>query len=266
MEEASVGDEWNSGEALTVTLIDQDLNKNTLVDEDLVLSGNTTRTHLVPSLQIGSPLSLTSSADNVEAVSSFSKIAYYTNATIPGTVGNTANFSLLTGYTGTQMDAIDTENTYFAWDFSSFAYNSTMTVNGVCLVKSVGAVEIACSDNTGATQLGTSATGVNAKGITEIASPSGYTGDLRVEIEMAQDHGGDETDYPMVSLPIVADVFSFGAGVNNAIYRILLEESDDNTATFVGSLEYTMLTQINVNSDELYDNIEAVDQYIDLIV
>ena len=28
MEASSVGDEWNSGEALTVTLIDQDLNKN----------------------------------------------------------------------------------------------------------------------------------------------------------------------------------------------------------------------------------------------
>ena len=28
MDEISVGDEWNSGEALTVTLIDQDLNKN----------------------------------------------------------------------------------------------------------------------------------------------------------------------------------------------------------------------------------------------
>jgi hypothetical protein len=33
MDESSVGDEWNSGEELTVTLIDQDLNKNTLVDE-----------------------------------------------------------------------------------------------------------------------------------------------------------------------------------------------------------------------------------------
>ena len=36
MEEASVGDTWNSGEALTVTLIDQDLNKNTASDEDLL--------------------------------------------------------------------------------------------------------------------------------------------------------------------------------------------------------------------------------------
>ena len=37
MDESSVGDEWNSGETLTVTLIDQDLNKNTASDEDLVL-------------------------------------------------------------------------------------------------------------------------------------------------------------------------------------------------------------------------------------
>ena len=75
MEESSVGDEWNSGEALTVTLIDQDLNKNTLVDEDLVMI-NTTRTHLIPSLQIGNPLSITTDGDNIADVSSFSKIAY----------------------------------------------------------------------------------------------------------------------------------------------------------------------------------------------
>jgi len=29
MDEASVGDEWNSGETLAVTIVDQDLNKNT---------------------------------------------------------------------------------------------------------------------------------------------------------------------------------------------------------------------------------------------
>jgi len=81
MEESSVGDEWNSGEALTVTLIDQDLNMNTASDEDLVMK-NATRTHLIPSLQIGSPLTVLTTGDDVEAVSSFSKIAYYTNASI----------------------------------------------------------------------------------------------------------------------------------------------------------------------------------------
>jgi len=37
MDESSVGDEWNSGENLVVTLADQDLNKNTLNDEDMTL-------------------------------------------------------------------------------------------------------------------------------------------------------------------------------------------------------------------------------------
>ena len=31
MDESSVGVEWNSGETLAVTLVDQDLNKNTLM-------------------------------------------------------------------------------------------------------------------------------------------------------------------------------------------------------------------------------------------
>ena len=265
MDAGSVGDEWNSGEALTVTLIDQDLNKNTLVDEDLTMK-NTTRTHLIPSLQIGSPLSITTSGDNIEAVSSFSKIAYYTNATIGATVGSTANYSIVTGYTGAQLDAIDTVNTYFSWDFTSFA-NSTTPVVGVCLTTAGANVQIACATDGAATLLGSDADGAQAKGITEIISPSGHTGDLRVEVKMTQNHGGDESRNPMVSKAIVADVFSFGdAGVNNAIYRILLEESDDNTATFEGSIEYTMLTQINLNSDALYSGLEVIDQDIDVIV
>jgi hypothetical protein len=79
MEEASVGDAWNSGEALTVTLIDQDLNKNSGSDEDILIA-NTTRTHLVPSLQIGSPLMLTTNTTaapaTIVAVTDFSNIAY----------------------------------------------------------------------------------------------------------------------------------------------------------------------------------------------
>jgi hypothetical protein len=58
MDVSSVGDEWNSGEEMTVRLIDQDLNLNTASDEDLTVIGGT----LVPSLQIGSPLSVKAGA------------------------------------------------------------------------------------------------------------------------------------------------------------------------------------------------------------
>jgi len=142
MDAASVGDEWNSGEAIAVTLIDQDLNKNTASNEDLLLV-NTTQTHLVPSLQIGSPLSVTTSGSDIEDVASFSKIAYYSNTTLSG-IGDTANFTIKTGYTGTQLDAIDTENTYFNWDFSAFT-NSTNPVVGVCLTNGTTGFSLACS-------------------------------------------------------------------------------------------------------------------------
>ena len=52
MDESSIGDEWNSGEELTVTLRDQDLNKNTGSDEDLTMA----LSDLIPSIKIGSPM------------------------------------------------------------------------------------------------------------------------------------------------------------------------------------------------------------------
>jgi len=56
MDEASVGDEWNSGETLAVTLVDQDLNKNSWKDEDMVMTNSYNST--IPSLQVGSPITL----------------------------------------------------------------------------------------------------------------------------------------------------------------------------------------------------------------
>jgi hypothetical protein len=46
---------------------------------------------------------------------------------------------------------------------------------------------------------------------------------------------------------IYVDIFTFGDRVNNAIYRFLLEESDDNSAIFEGDVEYIMLNQLNVD-------------------
>jgi hypothetical protein len=245
MDASSVGDEWNSGEALTVTLIDQDLNKNTASSEDLLLV-NTTNGQLVPSLQIGSPLSVLSTAADINSVSNYSKIAYYTNASIFHTVGNTANFTIHTGYTGAQMDAIDTVNTYFNYDFTGFT-NSTNPVLGVCLT--AGSVELACDAG-------------NAKGIKKITSPSGQAGALKVQLKMTQDYGLSL----MTDTPLVADIFSYGDGVNNAIYRLELTESDADTGNFGGTIEYKMLNQININLDTTYTDLTTVGEDIDIII
>ena len=59
----------------------------------------------------------------------------------------------------------------------------------------------------------------------------------------------------------VVDFFRFGQTndgieasdrINDAIYRLELEESGDNTGTYIGSMEYIMLNQINVNHTDTY--------------
>jgi len=123
MDASSVGDVWNSGEELTVTLIDQDLNKNTLSDEDLTIQ-NTTTTHLIPTLTIGSPVSLDSNdaGNNIVTNStSYSKIAYYTNSSIPADAGTTDPYVITDVWTTDDILAIDTVNTYFNYDVTSFS-------------------------------------------------------------------------------------------------------------------------------------------------
>ena len=61
------------------------------------------------------------------------------------------------------------------------------------------------------------------------------------------------------------DIFTFGDRVNNAIYRLLLEETGDNTATFVGEVEFIMLNQINID-DSTYSALTTISDEIDIIV
>ena len=74
----------------------------------------------------------------------------------------------------------------------------------------------------------------------------------------------------------VVDFFRFGQtndGVNpgdrlnDAIYRLELEETGDNTGAFEGSMEFVLLNQINVNNTNTYLNgIDSIDDAIELIV
>ncbi len=54
--------------------------------------------------------------------------------------------------------------------------------------------------------------------------------------------------------------------VNDAFYRFELEETDDNTAKFTGTVEYIMINQLNVFDLDTYDSIETADQDVKIIV
>ena len=57
---------------------------------------------------------------------------------------------------------------------------------------------------------------------------------------------------------IVADIFTFGADANHAIYRALLEETGPGSAVFEGTIGYKMLNQINADDPETHADIAAV--------
>ena len=78
-----------------------------------------------------------------------------------------------------------------------------------------------------------------------------------------------------MTYPFVVDFFSFGqmgdgvaAGerINNAIYRLELEENGDNTGVFEGTIEFVMLNQINVRQASTYEGIAPISDEIVMIV
>ena len=54
--------------------------------------------------------------------------------------------------------------------------------------------------------------------------------------------------------------------VNDAIYRFELDETDDNTANFTGTVEYIMINQVNVFDKQTYDSIKTVNSDLVIIV
>ena len=79
------------------------------------------------------------------------------------------------------------------------------------------------------------------------------------------------------NLIAIADIFTFGQIASeldsaattrqaNAIYRMLLEETGDNTAMYTGSIEYTALNQLNVGNNATYLGLATIDDEITIIV
>ena len=70
--------------------------------------------------------------------------------------------------------------------------------------------------------------------------------------------------------PIVIDFFSFGLvnnqDVNNAIYRFELEETNDNSSVFDGTLEYAITNQLNILDPDFIGKIRPIDDNVKFIV
>ena len=273
MDESSVGDVWNSGEEMTVILKDQDFNKNTLSDEDITISSP-----LVPSLQIGSPLSL-GNGTTIQAPGTSGSGGYESNSTSVSSFSKIANVTAIGGgtYGGGQEDTIDIQTdilvsdlvalndsgrfAFMNYDISSLTSDST--ISGIAIEDSLSHQVIATVNGTAPTTL---------KGLAPLEINGSMAG-----INSATNQGQyvviNFTATPAIAVgdDFFVDFFSFRsddtAKANNAIYRLYLEETGDNTGEFIGSVEYLMLNQLNTDKTATYSDwlVTASDE-INIIV
>jgi len=294
MDEAALGGEWNSGEELSVLLTDQDTNLNSKVDEDISVADP--RFTIIPSLRIGAPITLDGGAANytvtpasagfsATSVDLFSDVlravssVQQTLAAAQGGSGDAQNGVVNFTLTATGDDLqtfVDAGTTaskfaYFNYDIRSFedSFDSApfgirvqnATLEGIAAVDAAGSASIVVS--TTEYQGLIEVTGLGVGGIDAAHVAFNFT--------LPAGTGLNATTYPAV-----VDFFNFGQSgdgnlvserFNNAIYRLELEETGDNTGQFEGSVEYIMLNQLNVNQTATYlPGIDPITDAVEIIV
>ena len=258
MDASSVGDEWNSGEEITVLLKDADINLNSLSDEDLDL--NNPEVTLVPSLQIGSPLVL---SGEILLSSATGEI-------------------ILSSATGTASASVDAFSHIARVDMSSITNADQLTINTGITVADL--IDFATNPDTPFVYLNydirSLASDIDSVMLHDVGMNYVYPLDLDAtqahiildeEILLEEIPEGnvhitfDTVPEVEVGDPFVVDFFSFGDRANNAIYRLELEETGDNTGEFIGSVEYIMTNQLN-QVQATYDGIVPILDTIAIIV
>ena len=265
--------EWNSGEEIPLVLTDGDANRNTRVDEDLILSDSDV--DLIPSLRTGSPLTLGianedpvfyGSTPATLTVSAFSDIA---KLEVPST---TSRIVIPIGTGEDLLNAINDnrDNSFTGWNL--FNYDVRSFESGTVTIKLINSSTAITNVNPPSLTTANSITLVSSSDLQDLVLIDndalnqylfdGLTSTSEIALDItttAQIAAG--------TYPIAADFFSFGIvgdgqeggeRVANQIIRIEAEETGDNTNTFAGTLEYVMINQLNINNPATYTSLTPI--------
>ena len=201
MDESSVGDEWNSGESMTVTITDEDLNLNTAAENNITVASTE-----IPTIVTGSPASAGSDTSRTFTVTITAGVNY--------TDGSINKMIIPTGIVFADLPS-DTTLDLLHVDVTSLGSAATGTTGNVNFVNSTNNF------------------------LQHAASTTAHVASLEVwSVDEAL-----SGDYE-----IIIDYMSFGDGQANAVYRMLLEETGDNTGVYAGSAEYLMLNQLTADT------------------
>ncbi|MEX0764050.1 MAG: peptidase [Nitrosopumilaceae archaeon] len=290
--------QFNPGQKATITLVDNDQNLNPGADEDLDVFRSTAT---IPTLQIGNPVTLQSVSSVKFYATSATSLSGGTD--VPSSVPDTKSDRLIIDTTSTPNGSFEkiaislgiTANTlqdlfididpgdpntggtnWINYDLRSFEQqlaissfsDTNMTLQfgvlpGTTVVQILDGGDI--SSGKGLVQIDDADIDViNA------VSPSSS-----VFLVINFDDSSDTTNAGTISSetdtqPIVFDLFSFGERngqrVNNAIYRVELEETSINSGTFVGTMEYAVINQLNQFDPNLIKSLRPISYEIKFLV
>lgn len=254
-------EEWLSGVEIELLLTDEDRNLNSRVDESIdILVGE------VPYIEIGSPITIDSSV--VTITNSTDIVMPKLDSTLTGT--KTISFNVIES-----TDGLITVN-------ATWPASYTTAIDNGFVLPYVNYDMTAFGGSSGTFFAG------NTTGYDTVSGDSDDSTDSKVTVNS----GGDNASFTFTIDAVSAgssvtkqayfDLFFFGQlddvaddngevqdniqRVNDAFYRFALEETDDNTAKFDGILEYVMINQLNVFDQDTYDDIDAADDSIIIIV
>ena len=289
---------WNSGNTITVRLTDENLNTNTLTEQDMELGDGA-----LPILMFGEPITL-ATVDNIAPVATDPATLLGDRLTIDenthvGTLMKSTEFTANDEYTftvtltDTQKERLQdtTLGNYIHYSSELTAATNahldgttpdptttdTTVVNGARIIvdsEADGMFNITFAglpatppDGTPLTEEAVAANGVIRTAVNEAIGESITTADavrtsvndtealaaFRAEVVANTDTDVGDAKAAVMEIAlkhivthdfaIAADIFTFGDGVNHAIYRALLEETDSASGVFEGTIEYQMLNQ-----------------------
>ena len=269
----SPDDVWTSGLSIPIAIVDGDTNKNSLDSDDVVL---TNPDSIIPTLVTGDPFTLGETSSNLVTWIEVDGVNTESSATVE-LFSERALLSYDTSYKDANYIVIDIQNgfgelqdTLIDNRYSETGYNF-LNYNIESLGVDITSIDILVDGTVATTIDGLTGQSGYVAALNDLSDLPASGSLLQLKLNFAADLDVEAGKV----YPIVIDFFSFGFAndgeasderIANQIIRLLLEESDDDTASLEGTLEYIMINQLNIDDQETYEGLSTISDEVSFIV
>ena len=211
----------------------------------------------VHNVQASPPVAIYTWSDDDKTVEAFSDRLRLSEPSERNTITGNSKIVIYGWEPPTFADGV---TTLFNWNFGSILSDSIAA--GTIITE----IRLANTAHTESVLLGDGDSGlVDITAMKDDIEALGDTVDLVIMMD------NTNIDHVCGDITLVADFFTFGQNdddgrVNNAIYRIEVEEASSNSADFEGTVEYTMLNQLNIDDPNTYTGLRTISDQVSIIV